>query len=123
MTSAAGHETAPTAGDESLTPAMIAVALGVSTLRLELLRAFMTQSHATVSELMEVTGCTRGGLRPHLQALEQFGALHSEILRIPGVFRPTRVYHVDRGKVEEIAWSVYDAVIVEASDALQGDAP
>ena len=102
------------------TPAMIAVALGVPAIRLELLRALSTRGHATVSQLARASGCTRNGLRPHLDALEALGALRSETIRVPGSFRPSRVYRIDRTRTEEIAWSVYDAVVAGTSELEAG---
>ena len=107
-----------TANDAVPTPAMIAVALGVPAVRLEVLRALVGRRPARVSELARAVGCTRNGLRPHLDALEQLGALQCETVRVPGSFRPSRVYRVDAARVEEIAWSVYDAVIGEP-DAIE----
>lgn len=97
-------------GDTALTPAMVAVALGVPAARLELLRALAGDSRATVSQLARATGVSPNGLRGHLAALEDLGALHSRIERVEGSFRPTRVYWIDRARVEQIAWDLYDAV-------------
>lgn len=102
--------------DTVQTPTMIAIAMGVPPVRLELLQALSASAPATVSQLAKIVGCTRNGLRPHLDALEELGALVSETTRVRGSFRPTRVYRLDRAKVEEIAWSVYDAVIGDQSD-------
>ncbi|MBN9155614.1 MAG: helix-turn-helix transcriptional regulator [Microbacterium sp.] len=109
-----------TAGDAVQTPAMIAVALGVPAVRLELLRALVTRGQATVSQLARAVGCTRNGLRPHLDALEELGALRSETARVPGSFRPSRVYRVDTARIEDVAWSVYDAVIGERAAIEEG---
>jgi predicted ArsR family transcriptional regulator len=101
------------AGDTAETPAMVAVALGFSPVRLELLRALVVRGQATVAQLARATGCTRNGLRPHLTALEDLGAFRSDIERVPGSFRPTRVYRIDDVRLEEIAWNLYDAVVAQ----------
>ncbi|MFT4279783.1 winged helix-turn-helix domain-containing protein [Microbacterium sp.] len=90
------------AGDTPPTPAMIAVALGVPPMRLELLRAVAHLGSATTSQLARQVGCTRNGLRPHLAILEELGVVRAETQRILGSYRPAKV---------DLAWNVYDALV------------
>jgi predicted ArsR family transcriptional regulator len=94
----------------SHTPSQIAIALGVPAVRVELLRLFARSDRATVSQLAHHIGCTRNGLRPHLAVLEELGVIQGETHRIRGAFRPTRVYRPVPARIEEIGWSLYDAV-------------
>ncbi|WP_223692311.1 helix-turn-helix domain-containing protein [Leifsonia poae] len=101
----------PPAGDAAQSPAAVAAALGLPTIRLDVLRALAAHGTATVSQLGEHVGCTRNGLACHLDALERIGVIRYEIRRVSGSCRPARVYRLESARVEEVAWLVFDALV------------
>ncbi|MDQ7876521.1 ArsR family transcriptional regulator [Microbacterium sp. QXD-8] len=90
-------------------PADVAAALGVSAVRIDILRA-LREGPATISGVAAAVGYTRFGVREHLNMLERIGAVGYEIQRVPGSFRPARLYRIDADRVEAIAWSLFDAI-------------
>ncbi|GAA2974174.1 putative ArsR family transcriptional regulator [Microbacterium terrae] len=87
----------------------LAVLLGIASAKLDIVER-LVRGPATISELAVACGYTRHGVEPHLVALENIGLVSSEIVRVPGVCRPTRRYVIDATRLEEIRWALHDVL-------------
>lgn len=98
-------------------PIAAAVALGVPSVRIEILRFLRTQP-ATVSQIAHAVGRTRYGMQNHLDVLEELGTITHRTEKVRGVFRPARLYRLSPAGTEALAWCLFDSI---ADDSAQAD--
>ena len=96
----------------------LAIDLGIAAHKLDIIERLM-RGPATIAELALACGFTRNGVEPHLAVLESLELVAAEVVRLDGVFRPTRRYTIDPDRREEVRWALYD-VLDFASERQRG---
>lgn len=96
--------------DDVADPISVAAALGIPAVRVEILRHLRRQP-ATIAQIALSVGFSRYGLRLHLDLLEQLGGIAHTTERVRGIYRPTRLYHLNRERTEAVAWNLFDAFV------------
>jgi DNA-binding transcriptional ArsR family regulator len=87
----------------------VAIGLGIAPAKLDIIER-LARGPATMAELGKACGFTRHGVEPHLAVLEALGLVASEVARVPGACRPTRVYELDSRRLEDVRWALHDVL-------------
>lgn len=88
----------------------IASYLGIPAIRLQIIDCIRRRGIVTRPELARELGWTSGGLRSHLEVLQELGLLESERIRVPDSFKPVTAYRLDEMRLTTIATLVRTAL-------------
>lgn len=90
---------------------VIAKTVGISPVRLEILRFLTERNGATMPQLAQAFSLSRNGVAAHVDAFVRLGAVNYSLERVPWAAKPTRVYTVRTERVEALAWAIFDSII------------
>lgn len=77
--------------------------LGIPLVRLQIIDCLRARGSVTRPHLARLLGWTTGGLRAHLEVLEDIGLIESTRVRVPSSFKPVTSYRLNAGRLRDVA--------------------
>lgn len=77
--------------------------LGIPLVRLQIIDCLRVRRNVTRPDLARSLGWTTGGLRVHLEVLEDLGLIVSTRVRVPSSFKPVTSYQLNTARLEDVA--------------------
>ncbi len=101
---------------ENLDGRFLAAYLGIPVIRLRLLELLRRHGEMTASRLATTLGWTSGGIRPHLEVLEDLGIVDHTVKKLPEICRPTACYRLDPQRADQVGRLVLEAIAARGAE-------